>query len=84
MTTPGGLAWPDLLDALEERNRRFRELVRTGGGDSVPEVDLQAAGPLPRDLELRARLVLDETERLAELAARRSDEARLALRYAQA
>lgn len=76
------LRWPDLLDALEERNRRFAALVN-GGTSPVPEVPLRADGPLPAELTLRAEAVLAETERLAALAELRRDRSRRSLHYSR-
>ena len=50
---PPGLTWPDLLDALEERNRRVAALL-AGGDVDVPDVPLHADAPLPPELAVRA------------------------------
>ena len=80
------LAWPDLLDALEERNRRCAALLASNGDEPVhlPDVDLHAAGALPPELALRARLVLAETGRLEQLTAHKLARTRTALHYRQA
>jgi hypothetical protein len=76
------LPWPALLDALEERNRRFDALL-CGGDGEVPDVPLHADSPLPPELALRAQVLLDETERLTRLATTRSAHAERGLRYAR-
>ena len=79
------LSWPDLLDALEERNRRCAALVASNDEPAeLPDVDLHAGGALPPELALRARLVLAETERLEQLAALKLARTRTALHYRQA
>lgn len=83
MTGPDPGPWSDLLDALEERNRRWGSFL-SGGPLTVPDVLLHAAGPLPDDLVLRAELVLAETQRLEQTASRARDRAGLALHYGRA
>ena len=80
------LPWPDLLDALEERNRRCAALLASNEDEPVhlPDVDLRAEGRLPPELALRARLVLSETARLEQLAAQKLSRTRTALHYRQA
>jgi len=77
-------AWPDLLDALEERTRCLADDLDRGCPDiEVPDVDLDPDGPLPAALALRARVLLAETARLsAELARRLGPRARAAAAYA--
>jgi hypothetical protein len=79
-----GMAWPAVLDALEERTRRYAALIEDGEGAVPDDTPLVAEGPLPAELELRARVVLAETARLTDLAERRRDTARRALQYNQA
>ena len=82
------LAWPDLLDALEERTRRCAALLeaRDGGPElpALPDLDLDPDGALPPELALRARLLLAETERLERLGAARAGRLRTALHYERA
>lgn len=80
---PDPRPWSDLLDALEERNRRWGAFL-TGAPLDVPEVVLQAPGPLPAELAVRAQVVLAETQRLEQSAATRRDRAGLALHYGRA
>lgn len=75
------VAWPALLDALEERTRRLADVVETGAGEELPELALHAAGPLPAELQLRARVLLARTESLAEQAERRRTATERELRY---
>ena len=88
--SPAGvrLAWPDLLDALEERNRRCAALLDARDGDpeppALPDLDLHADGALPPGQALRARLLLAETERLERLLAARAGRLRTALHYQRA
>lgn len=80
------LAWPDLLDALEERNRRCEALLRGAAEEpgALPEVELVPDGPLPADLALRVRALLDDTQRLEQLLAVRTRRAEQALHYGRA
>ena len=84
------LAWPDLLDALEERNRRCADLLSSGPrardvpGPGLPDLDLEPDGPLPPELALRAQLLLAEAGRLEQRAGERLSGARLALHYSGA
>lgn len=79
-------SWPALLDALEERTRRVAELVAGGaaaGYAALEDVELQAPGPLPPELAVRARVLLAETHRLEhELARRTGPAARAGAQYA--
>jgi hypothetical protein len=75
------LAWPELLDALEERTRRCAALVEHGADLVGEDLALSADGPLPPELALRARVLLAETERVQQLAGRRAVEMRTALHY---
>lgn len=77
------LSWPVLLGALEERTRRLATVIETGKEVELPEVPLRADGPLPPELEFRARTLLAETERLAERAERRKAATDRELRYRQ-
>jgi hypothetical protein len=77
------LAWPALLDALEEQTRRLAAVIESGEPDPVAGVPLVAEGPLPRDLEARARALLAETERLTRLAERRKGATEREIRYRQ-
>ncbi len=79
-----GMTWPAVLDALEERTRRYAVLIEEGEGEVPDDTPLVAEGPLPAELELRARVLLAETARLTDLAERRRDTARRALQYNQA
>ena len=70
-------AWAELLDALEERTRRVAALadgaVPPGSSAAdVPDVALEADGPLPAHLVPRAAALLAETTRLADQLQRRS------------
>jgi hypothetical protein len=66
-------AWPELLDALEERTRQLAgALDRHEPDPAVTEVELVAAGPLPAELALRVRVLLAETERLQSVLVRRT------------
>ena len=79
------MSWPAVLDALEERTRRYAALIEDSDTVELPDdTPLVADGPLPADLGLRARVLLEETNRLADLAERRRDAARRALSYNQA
>lgn len=78
------LDWPDLLDALEERTRRCAKLVDSGVELPVDDLPLTAEGPMPPELALRAQLLLAETRRVEQVAARRAREARTALHYQRA
>ena len=79
------LSWEAVLDALEERTRRFAAVVEGDEEAELPDgTPLQAEGPLPPHLELRARVLLAETDRLAELAEKRRDAAKRTLHYNQA
>lgn len=78
MTTTAG--WSALLDALEERNRRHEGVLR-GDPSPVPEVPLEAPGPLPAALAERATAVLARTRRLEQLAQTRTALARQAAAY---
>lgn len=75
------VAWPALLDALEERTRRLADVIKSGEEAEVPEPALAADGPLPDHLELRARVLLAETERLARRAEQRKAATERELRY---
>lgn len=77
-------AWPELLDALEERTRRLAAaLERRDPDPEVADVELVADGPLPPELAMRARVLLAETDRLqAELARRTGPQARARAAYA--
>lgn len=77
------LPWPGLLTALEERTRRLAGLIESGEDVELPEVPLRADGPLPPDLEFRARTLLAETERLARRAEQRKAATDRELRYRQ-
>ena len=77
------LPWPALLTALEERTRHLATVVETGEQVELPEVPLRADGPLPADLEFRARTLLAETERLARRAEQRKAATDRELRYRQ-
>ena len=56
--------WNALLDALEERSARIRALL-DGHADvpDLPVIVLDAEGPLPAELRLRAVVLLEESER---------------------
>ena len=77
-------AWPVLLDALEEQALRLAEALRRGERDVVlPDLELDADGPLPAELHLRAQVVLQrlrETE--AQVGRLSGDTARAAATYA--
>jgi len=76
--------WPELVDALEERTRRLADaLDRNETDPEVADVELVADGPLPRELGLRVRVLLAETDRLvAELTHRTGPQARARAAYA--
>lgn len=78
------LPWPDLLAALEERTRRCAAMVDSGVELPVDDLPLGPDGPLPPELVLRVQLLLAETRRVEQLAARRAREARTALHYQRA
>lgn len=77
-------AWPELLDALEERTRRLAgALDRHESDAAVAEVELVADGPLPAELAMRVRVLLAETDRLqGELVRRTGPQARARAAYA--
>jgi hypothetical protein len=77
------LSWPVLLGALEERTRRLADVIESGEDVELPDVPLRADGPLPPDLEFRARTLLAETERLARRAEQRKAATDRELRYRQ-
>jgi hypothetical protein len=79
----GTLSWPVLLGALEERTRRLASVIESGEDVELPDVPLRADGPLPPDLEFRARTLLAETERLARRAEQRKAATERELRYRQ-
>lgn len=84
MTAGHCAAWPQVLDALEERTRRLAgALDRHEIDPQVADVDLVADGPLPQELALRVRVLLAETERLTtELVRRTGPQARARAAYA--
>lgn len=74
--------WTNLLDALEERTRRLG-LLAEGQRIMVPDVALEAPGPLPEALAPRLLALLAmtrDTEQRLEAACRR---VRVAQRYAE-
>ena len=78
------LPWPALLDAMEERTRQLAQIVEDAEVEvevEVNDVPLSAQGPLPRELEVRARALLEETLRLADRAERRKVAVDRELRY---
>lgn len=75
------LDWPDLLDALEERNRRCAAALAATDPEELPDLELTATGPLPPALVPRAALLLADTQRLEGLLTARVARARLALHY---
>ncbi len=77
------LSWPVLLGALEERTRRLADVIESGEDVELPDIPLRADGPLPPDLEFRARTLLAETERLARRAEQRKAATDRELRYRQ-
>jgi hypothetical protein len=79
------LPWEAVLDALEERTRGFAAVVEGDEEAELPDVSpLLADGPLPPHLELRARVLLAETSRLAEVAEKRRDAVKRTLHYNKA
>lgn len=81
MTAGTTLAWPQLLDALEEHTRRVAALLDAPDGDPVPPPPFVPAGPLPEVLAPRVRALLAETSRLERLAETRLARTRQALAY---
>ena len=73
-------SWPALLDALEEGTARASALLDGGEPVELPDVALEADGPMPPELRLRAVVLLSETDRLA----RRLADRRTALQRASA
>ncbi len=62
--------WPEVLDEIEERNEKYRKFLESGSGELpcfLPPTDV---GPLPPELQARAKALLDETH---ELEARASE-----------
>jgi len=84
VTAPRPNAWPDLLDALEERTRQLAGALDRREPDPVlADLELEPDGPLPPELGLRARVLLAETDRLvAELGRRTGPHARAQAAYA--
>ena len=78
-------SWGTLLDALEERSARIRALL-DGHADvpDLPVIVLQADGPLPADLRLRAVVLLEESERQERRVTERRQQLVRASAYAEA
>lgn len=80
---PAPTPWPQLLDALEERLRRIEAVSRGTEAGPVPDVALNADGPLPDSLRLRALALLDATRLAEDELARRLEANRRARTYQQ-
>ncbi len=76
--------WPQLLDALEEAGLQLGAALRRGERDvALPDLALEADGPLPGELRLRAQAVLQQLQDVeAHLRRLTSDSARAAAAYA--
>jgi hypothetical protein len=76
------MPWPAYLDALEEWTRRADTAVR-GGEDALEPLAADPEGPVPAELALRARALLDRMRQLQTLAERRRRELDRARSYEQ-
>jgi hypothetical protein len=63
------MRWHDLLDELEQRNAACERFLQHAGTLPAEVNAPQDIGPLPPELESRARDLLAETERLQTAAA---------------